>query len=165
MEMASAISDLNDDYYGSGYPFFKSARSRDVFKAMGLTAIYIMGTTSNDRVKIGFSKNPFYRLKQVQVSSVKNVIIKYMIWTEQSLLIRRLESEVHSLLIKGGRHLRGEWFDVPVPFIFSAIDLSASKLRMTMLTHDAALNRAIDARENIIRMEMAVVEEMARRFT
>jgi hypothetical protein len=68
------------------------------------TYLYAIGDSSNQMVKLGKSKNPGYRLKQLQTGTSVELIL-FGFCKESSPLT---EKEVHKLL-KADR-LSGEWF-------------------------------------------------------
>lgn len=57
--------------------------------------------------KIGYSKEPFARLKSLQTA---NPEILTLCWTVLEDELGLIEADLHTLLKNQGRHIRGEWF-------------------------------------------------------
>jgi hypothetical protein len=70
------------------------------------TYVYFVGTTWDAAVKIGFSKNPWARAKELQTGSAAKVEVLAHFRTDTNS-----EVELHNLLAKA-RHA-GEWFNLP----------------------------------------------------
>lgn len=69
--------------------------------------IYAIGT--NDKQKIGFSKDPSTRLNTLQTSNSEQLEIHYTFEVEEAV-VRKFEKHIHKE--NSHKRLRGEWFDL-----------------------------------------------------
>lgn len=83
--------------------------------------IYIISST-NGRIKIGYSKNPLKRLKSLQTGNDCKLTLEYM--QEVSLnKVKLIEQKVHNSM----RYLRksGEWFEMDLETAKAEIIIAA----------------------------------------
>ena len=86
-----------------------------------MTALYVM--ESEVGVKIGISKSPMERLRQIQNSSGMPINLRH---TREHKLDYVVEQNAHKLLAEKRR--AGEWFSVTVDEAIAAIDEAASSI-------------------------------------
>ncbi len=82
--------------------------------------IYVISVNENGPVKIGSSKNPNRRLKQLQTANCSSLILYYQTEITYDLNIKKLEKLIH----KDINYLRtkGEWFNINVNKAISVIE-------------------------------------------
>ena len=158
--MSDQSSFIKEDYRSSGLPLFRTSYVRRLFKNLDMTAIYVIGGNDSNVVKIGYAKDPFERFHALQCGNCKKIYIKHILWTQQTLMAPRFEKEVHNIMKKGGRHLRGEWFDVPMEYVVSAFDICSRNVRMTAFSHDEVIKIVLDIKEKIVEIEMSRLESV-----
>lgn len=71
--------------------------------------LYVIRAEESQRVKIGVSKDPAKRLKQLQTGSEQKLILEY---TECRADAHKIEKWLHSHFTNfDKKHYRGEWFN------------------------------------------------------
>ncbi len=73
--------------------------------------LYVIAASKNGPVKLGYSKHPDKRLKQLQTGNPEILILHHCEMVEIDN-IRRAEKELHRIL--GYCRLKGEWFNMSV---------------------------------------------------
>ena len=74
------------------------------------TALYVM--KAGDATKVGISKSPEKRRKQLQTGNSNPVKIEKIVWFENEPQARKIEKRIHRYLKKEDKHCKGEWFDI-----------------------------------------------------
>lgn len=74
--------------------------------------IYVISSSENGPVKIGYSAKPEGRLKQLQTGYPAKLKLYFAEAIDNEKLARSIEKRVHANI--GHRKLSGEWFDLTV---------------------------------------------------
>lgn len=61
-------------------------------------------------VKIGYARNAFWRLIQLQIGNPRKLEMRGVIWCEERSMAARLEKLTKAEFVS--RNIRGEWYDV-----------------------------------------------------
>jgi hypothetical protein len=80
--------------------------------------VYFIRRGWTSEVKVGFSRDPAFRLQQLQCGNAFDLHLEHQVPTQR---YRTLELWIHEHLHAKGRHLRGEWFDLPAGTDYGAI--------------------------------------------
>jgi hypothetical protein len=130
-----------------GLPFFRRHSDIRLFKRLGFACVYAFGPQSGRPLKIGWTSQPSGRFTDLSTSHWTDMKIHDVVWTPGPPLAKRLEKEIHRILTKAGKHLKGEWFDVPVDMIVPIFQVATDNLKIPTFTHDAMLERFEEARD------------------
>ncbi|TXM69657.1 GIY-YIG nuclease family protein [Methylobacterium sp. WL120] len=130
-----------------GLPFFRKQSDLKLFSQLGFACVYAIGPEGGGPVKIGWTENPKNRYAQLQNAHWKKLEIREITWTVGRPLAIRLEGEIHKILKGAGRHLRGEWFDVPTNLVLGAFQVATDRHNIPTFTHDGMIERFMEARD------------------
>jgi hypothetical protein len=130
-----------------GLPFFRKHSDLKLFSQLGFACVYAIGPEAGGPIKVGWTQNPKMRFAQLQNAHWKPLKIHEITWTVGRPLAIRLEGAVHKILKDAGRHLRGEWFDVPVDLMIGAFQVATDREKIPTFTHDGMLERFAEARD------------------
>jgi len=97
-----------------------------------MTAIYVM--ESEVGVKIGISKNPDERLRQITNASGMQVSLRHTRDHESAYAV---EQNAHKIL--ADKRLNGEWFNVTVNEAIAAIDEAASAIEEACVSQESVI--------------------------
>lgn len=98
---------------------FQSGGERQMGKAAPGRYVYIVGSKQSTLVKIGFSRNPWARINELQTGSTEHLEILATFRSKST-------SEVDLHLLLAAFQYRGEWFDLPAS-IRDVIDSAAAE--------------------------------------
>ena len=102
---------------------------RDCGKKHPFDAIYIIKMGETDAYKIGFSVDAKARLAELQVSSPLGLSMSGFVSFLNPEILASAEYEAHILASRYGRHLRGEWFQLPALAITRIVDELAEQFK------------------------------------
>lgn len=88
--------------------------------------LYVI-SAGTDAYKIGISRFPKKRIKEIQASNHKKLILDAVYYIGSKKEAERVEMIIHTRLKQDGFHLIGEWFKYKPHQIFSAIRKIANK--------------------------------------
>lgn len=74
-------------------------------------AVYVIAPEDETPIKIGHARNCILRLKGLQTQHWVDLMIYEAVWLPKEEA-KKVEKKCHAILIKKGRRLRGEWFDI-----------------------------------------------------
>jgi hypothetical protein len=80
--------------------------------------VYFMRHLGTSMVKVGFSRDPLCRLRQLQCGNAGDLCVEHTVPTHR---YAELERWIHQLLTSQGRHVRGEWFRLDPAADYSSI--------------------------------------------
>lgn len=86
-----------------------------------MSYLYIISCKNQKPVKLGLSKNPLKRLKQLQTGSPNIYRIYYQEEIDDSCVFKA-EKAIHAIL--GHKRLKGEWFDISVEDAIAEVKFS-----------------------------------------
>lgn len=94
-----------------------------------MRAIYVMcdGTYR----KIGISRHPLHRVKEISFNLGRDVVLKHQFWISEDDIAARVEIMSHALA--GSPVLGREWFDITEAECISVISESISRLGATLV--------------------------------
>lgn len=79
------------------------------------TYIYVMQSGDTDRCKVGVSKNPESRLRQLQTGNHRELKIVLIIGPFDESHAYRMEKHIHQVLDANHLRILGEWFKAEAP--------------------------------------------------
>jgi uncharacterized coiled-coil protein SlyX len=80
--------------------------------------VYFIRRVGTPEVKVGFSRDPTFRLRRLQCGNACDLRIEYEVPTYR---YRILERRLHAHLKAQGVHIRGEWFTIPAGTDYGSI--------------------------------------------
>jgi len=83
-----------------------------------LRSVYFIRRGETPEVKVGYSRDPMFRLSQLQCGNAIRLQMEHQVRTQH---YRALERALHLHLTAKGIHLRGEWFRLPIGTEYSSI--------------------------------------------
>ena len=85
--------------------------------------IYLISSSKDGPVKIGFSHHPPSRLKEIQTGNPDKLYICGSISVKQKIIVELIEKIIHAHLKENNLHLRGEWFNINVKSALQILEL------------------------------------------
>ena len=95
------------------------------------------GTNSKSPIKIGMSKDPEARIKQLQTGNPKRLRIILIIKCTSTKHARNLESTMHQML--SSKNIINEWFDVTQNRFFTALNRFANDESIDTVVNNTGL--------------------------
>jgi hypothetical protein len=126
-----------------------------MFNALDYACVYAIGPEKGRPLKVGATGSPQARFSQIQTDNWREMLVHEIVWTLGPPLANRLQAEIHRILTKAGRHIRGEWFDVPVEYILPTFQVATDNTKVETFTHEAMIERVAQARQARTRAEYA----------
>lgn len=113
-------------------------KKRDYLKSRGAYCIYVIGQKPTGPLKIGYAFDLRHRFEQLQSGHWLELYLFYALWCPGKPVAMRAEYEIHQLMLKSSRHIRGEWFDVDVEWAVKTVHWVMHNLYPTvrLTTHE-----------------------------
>jgi hypothetical protein len=124
---------------------------RGIIKSLAFGGVYAAGWRNTGPFKIGWTMKPQERFVRLQNDSPYNMRLYEFVWTLDSSFAIRLHTEIERLLHAGGRHLRGDWFDLPSDFLPGVFQVATDNLKIKTFTHQAFLEEVASIRERALK--------------
>jgi hypothetical protein len=113
-------------------------RRRQHLRDVGAYCIFVVGPTTTGPLKIGYAADVVQRFGSMCADNWLPISVHHLMWCPGRPIAVRVESEVHSILDRANKRIRGEWFDVDIEWATRTVHFAAIKLYPTavFLTHE-----------------------------
>lgn len=82
--------------------------------------IYVIGSKTSSRLKIGYTKNLSKRLSVIQTGNPESLSVLYSVEVSDLKTARFIEKKIHNELRLNW--CKGEWFDIPLDDAIGLLD-------------------------------------------
>ncbi|WP_158226447.1 GIY-YIG nuclease family protein [Bradyrhizobium sp. UFLA03-84] len=130
-------------------------RKRKHLRQVKACCVYVIGESNAGPMKIGIAGDIVQRFKQIDESGSAKQAVHYLMWTPGRPVATRIENYTHSLLLRAGRGLKGEWFNV---------DLETAKMTIKWAARELYPNASLYSHEKIIAQLEKKVMERPRKY-
>lgn len=95
------------------------------------TCVYVLEAEGTHTVKVGTSKDPYFRWKTMQTGSHNNLVL-YWVGRVPPEMGRKVEQAAHEILKAQKRHQRGEWFNCSAAYARGVVLTAGNNLGVSV---------------------------------
>jgi hypothetical protein len=134
----------------SGVPWLSSRAERAIFDEIKYACVYAVGPSGGRPLRLGWSRYPLERVRQLQQGNWKELTLHDLTWTAGDIVATRLLGDTERILDLAKRRIHGDWFDVTPELASQTIRVASSNLNIPTFTHSEMLEKVRSVRKKRI---------------
>ena len=134
----------------SELPWFTNRIEQSIFDEIDYGCVCAAHMTGADVIKLTATSDPRRSLSLLQIDCWTTIEVSGMAWLVDRSVASRVKAQAHEILNKSGRHLRGDWYDVPRSFVPHILALACARSGTPYLNHEGMLAKVRSIRERRI---------------